>query len=418
MKLHPLLLSVLLIASTPGLSQEAPPPPAPAPQEQPPPPPEPPSDPELENAKTLFRKGDYATALEAANRVLSSKPEDLAALYIAGVSALRSKRLDEASTRLSELFRLEPAMENIHFHLGHLAFARGDELAKAGRADESQAQYAEAAKQFEAELARAPGHPQSISSRPLAYARAGMVDDAIRSYEAWIQSSPAVVAPYAALGSLYAELGRADDALAVIDRMPKENRKAAVDASYGMARTLYVSERYRESLAVLDKVLAVDPDARQAHALRAMNFARLNDFEAAAVSTCRYVSMGPPQDEGSAVGEVIKKQFGAWATGGDPPAFPAGITPPVVLKRATPRYPEQARRDRIETDVMLLVRVKRDGSPGDSCLVPTQAWQTLKDMGLDEAAAEAVRRFRIEAARSHGEVIEAYVPVVVKFSLR
>ena len=272
---------------------EQPAPTQPTPEGQPPPPaqaappavPQPP-DPELEGAKDAFRKGEYSSSLDLSKKVLARKPEDIEGLYVAGVSSLRLGQLDGADTFLSKLLEVEPRMPNIFFHLGHLAFAKAEELSKEGRADEARGMYAEAAKKFESEIARDPTQIQPLQSRALALARAGQHDEAVKAYEAWIAAAPKSIRPYLALGSLSAELGRANDALSILDRMPKDNAKAATEGAFAIARTLYSKEKYAETLTFIGKMRELSLESRPADGLLSATYARLGRLQESAQALC------------------------------------------------------------------------------------------------------------------------------------
>lgn len=388
-------------------------------QEAPPPALSPEDQEKLERAKTAFKKGDYQAELDTAKEILAAQSTDLASLYIAGVSALRLKHLDEADGYLNTLYKTEPAMPNVLFHLGHLAFIRAEIAAKEGRSGDAKALYEEAATKFDAEIARDPKQMQAMSSRPVAYARAGKVEETIKAYEAWIASVPEPSAALVGLGLYYAELGRTADALGIIDKLPKTIPKVVADAAYGMARSLYLNEKYEDSLSLIDKVFEFDPESKSAHGLKAVDLARLNRFHESAAELCRYMALDPQPEEASNVGEVFKKQFGEWAVGraGPPPAA-QGQTLPSVRKRAAPTYPDQARRERIETQVMVVVRVKPDGTAADTCVVPTPGWQSIKSLGMDQAAVEAAKRWKFDPATNDGVPVEGYFPASVVFSLR
>ncbi len=430
-----LLLALLVVAVSGAIAQETPPqqpPPEQPPPEQPAPPaappapgapaaPEAPPNPDLEQAKALFKSGDYAGAIAAAKRVLAAAPNDIAALYIAGVSEVRTGLLDDAATDLGALEKLEPEMPNLYFHLGHLAFLRAEQISKGGNDEASKARYLEAAKLFDTQLAKDPTHMSALSSRGLAYARAGDIDKAIAAYEAWIAVVPQSVAPYSALGSLYAELGRTADAVALVDRMPKDNPKGDADAAYGMAKVFYLNEKYADVLTLVDKVLQLTPDSTPAFGLKAMAYARMGDVDDTAQTLCKFIAMSPPDDVASPVGDVVKKEFEKWATTGEAPPGQSeggGLTPPRLVKRVGPRYPPQARKDRVETQVMLFVVVLPDGSVGDTCLVPTSFWKNLQAMGLDKAAVDAVKKWKYEPGRKDGLPVQAYAPAMVNFTLR
>jgi TonB family protein len=393
-------------------------PPAQPPEAAPPPPP----DPVLEAAKEAFRKGEYQAALDSATKVLEGKSEDLEALYVAGVSALRLGDLNAGDAHLNKLLQLEPRMPNIFFHLGHLAFARAEELTKGSRAEEAKAKYAEAAQRFQEEIARAgaeEGPPiQSLQSRALALARSGQHDEAIAAYEAWIAAAPKSARPYLALGSLLAELGRGADAIAILDRLPKDNAKLAMEGSFAIARTLYAKEKYEDTLAFIRKMQDYSLDSRPLHGLVSATYARLGKLQESAEELCRFVSQNPPIEESESVGEVLKLSFGGdWITAKAPALFPKGALPEAE-RTSRPRYPPEARKDRVETQVMLMVKIMPDGTIGETCTVPSGVLDQLRQYGIEQAAIECVKRWKFFPAKKDKAPVAAYYPAVVVFSLR
>ncbi|MBZ5638584.1 MAG: TonB family protein [Acidobacteriia bacterium] len=430
------LLAVFLVACAGALAQT----PA-TPPDQPPAPPQPaqtvpaqpaqpaqaqaapaapaqPPDPVLEAAKEAFRKGDYQTAVDSSKKVLEGKPEDFDAMYIAGVSSLRLGQFDPAEGYFNKLLQLEPRYPNVFFHLGHLAFARAEELSKEGRTEEAKAQYVEASKKFAVELEREPGQDKTLRARALALARAGDVDGAIQAYEATIAAAPETLSPYLALGSVYAELGRGDDAIKMLARAPKTNAKAAADGAFAIARTLYSKEKYAETLAFIQKMQEMSLDSRPLHGLLSATYARLGKIQESAQELCKFMSLKPPQEESENVGEVLKMAFGGdWAEEKAPKLLPKGALPELDRKYS-PKYPPEARKDRIETQVMLMVQVKTDGTVGDTCTVPSGVLEQLRIYGVEQAAIECVKRWKFLPAKSAGEPVEAYYPAVVAFSMR
>jgi TonB family protein len=435
-----LLTCATALAQTPATPPDQPPPPPAQPGQPAPPaqgdqagqppaqpaeaqPPEAaPTDPVLEAAKEAFRKGDYQAALDNTTKVLAGRPEDIEALYIAGVSSLRLGQYDSADTHLNKLLQVEPRMPNVFFHLGHLAFARGDDLAKEGRAEEAKAKYAEAAQKFEQEIARvAPTDPpplQALQSRALALARAGQYDEAFKAYEAWIAAAPKSARPYLALGSLYAELGRASDAMAILDRLPKDNVKLATEGSFAIARTLYSKEKYAETLAFSQKMLELSLDSRPLHGLLSATYARLGNLQDSARELCGFMSQNPPAEESSTLGEVIKMAFGGdWAEEKAPKLLPKG-TLPELDRKSSPRYPPEARKDRIETDIMLMVLVNTDGNVAETCTVPSGVLDQLRQYGVEQAAIECAKKWKFLPAKKDKAPVNAYYPAVVSFKLR
>ena len=99
-------------------------------------------------------------------------------------------------------------------------------------------------------------------------------------------------------------------------------------------------------------------------------------------------------------------------TGGGPYRPGAGITPPAIRREVQPDYTGEARRRRIEGEVVLEVIVLADGSVGDI--------RVLRSLGhgLDEAAIHAMRAWQFVPARRNDAPVAVVVEVAMEFRLR
>ncbi|MGH9319567.1 MAG: TonB family protein [Vicinamibacteria bacterium] len=88
------------------------------------------------------------------------------------------------------------------------------------------------------------------------------------------------------------------------------------------------------------------------------------------------------------------------------------LVPPRVVKETPPLYTKSAFDRRIEGRVVLTVIVRKDGSIG-----PIRVQQSLEDE-LDEAAVEAVRKWRFDPAKLRGEPINVLANIEVDFSIQ
>lgn len=100
------------------------------------------------------------------------------------------------------------------------------------------------------------------------------------------------------------------------------------------------------------------------------------------------------------------------------PAVPAApISPPrfdaAYLHNPPPQYPLQARRLRAQGTVLLRVEVSAAGIAQQVRVEHSSGWPML-----DDAALDAVKRWRFEAARRGSEAVAAWVLVPIEFYLR
>jgi len=118
---------------------------------------------------------------------------------------------------------------------------------------------------------------------------------------------------------------------------------------------------------------------------------------------------------GQGVGEGTGGGLGAGTgggTGGGVYQPGAGIDPPTLVREVRPVYTDEARRQRIEGDVILEIVVRSDGSVGS-----IRVKHSLGG-GLDQRAIDAVRQWRFNPARRHGTPVDVAVEVAVGFKLR
>jgi TonB family protein len=91
--------------------------------------------------------------------------------------------------------------------------------------------------------------------------------------------------------------------------------------------------------------------------------------------------------------------------------LPCAIAPRIVEK-INPSYPERARREKKEGTVTLGLTVGKDGTAGEVHVV------NGVDKELDQAATEAVRRWKFEPATYEGNAVAVELTVSVNFKLR
>lgn len=97
---------------------------------------------------------------------------------------------------------------------------------------------------------------------------------------------------------------------------------------------------------------------------------------------------------------------GAGRGGGGGP----GYTPPQFLMRYKPPYPEEARAQRMEGVVMLLVSVDAAGR-----VLSAQLSQSSGHDVLDRAALAAIRTWRFVPAHQADQAVPATVEVPIRF---
>jgi TonB family protein len=89
----------------------------------------------------------------------------------------------------------------------------------------------------------------------------------------------------------------------------------------------------------------------------------------------------------------------------------AGVTPPQLRDKITPRYPEQARLARTEGRVILRAVIDENGNVRDISVLRSS------DPVFDDAAIEAVERWKYAPAVQDGRPVSVYFTVIVEFKL-
>jgi TonB family protein len=139
----------------------------------------------------------------------------------------------------------------------------------------------------------------------------------------------------------------------------------------------------------------------------------------------------PPQDNPGNPPEKTGAAGGAGETVSDPVAAPP---PPVsrtinegdlllleevdvvpeVLRRVNPVYPAMAQKFKLEGSITVNALVSETGSVIDTAILKGMK----DDMGLEKAAADAVRKWRFEPALKNGVKVKVWRPVIILFELQ
>ncbi|MFQ5670564.1 MAG: energy transducer TonB [Acidobacteriota bacterium] len=90
-----------------------------------------------------------------------------------------------------------------------------------------------------------------------------------------------------------------------------------------------------------------------------------------------------------------------------------GVTNPVAIEKPEPTYPELARKAGIPGKVFLQAVIGKDGMVKDVSVISVNA----PKMGFEDAAVEAVRRWRYKPAEQNGHPVEVYFTVALDFTI-
>ena len=365
----------------------------------------------LQEAKDAFKKGACPEALDAALRVLQEQPKHLEGLYIAGACERQLNQLDAAKQHLGTLVEASPNFPLVHFQLGYVGFLQADALAREGKVDEAKATYGAAADQFGLEIEKNPTHAASLSSRAIALGRAGRTEESIAAHDAWIAAAPQKNDPVVSLAATFAGAGRSTDAMAALDRLPDKSTKATFDAVMAAATVFQARRDWGAAVPFLDKAAQTDPASTRARSDLTVACARAGQIDDAVRHLKALLAMEPTPDEAEAAGEAIKSALG---DGKSAPAVP-GLEPPAILRIPAPRYP-RGQDTTVQTEVLVLVLVKRDNTVGDAVMVPNRIWKDMRASGFEQEAIEAVKRGKFVAGTKDAAAADIWIVAPVKFA--
>lgn len=98
-------------------------------------------------------------------------------------------------------------------------------------------------------------------------------------------------------------------------------------------------------------------------------------------------------------------------TGGGPRQIGGGVSAPVLIHSVEPEFSEEARKAKVEGNVLVNLWVGTDGLPSHVRVLRGVG------MGLDEKALEAVRQYRFKPAMENGKPVLVQLNVEVNFQI-
>jgi tetratricopeptide (TPR) repeat protein len=291
-------------------------------------------------------------------------------------------------------------------------FIEGEGLARQGKADDAKARYTEASAEFSKELERNPTHAASLSSRSIALARSGQIDESVTAHEAWIAAVPQKNDPVVSLAATLAGAGRSTDAMAALERLPDKAPQAVLDATVAAANVFIGKKDWAAAAPFLEKAAQTDPSSTKVRALLTEAYARGGLPDDAVKSLQVLLTMEPTPDEAESVGEAIKAGIG---NGKDAPPPLRGVSSAAALRVPPPRYPK-SQDNGVETEVLVLTRVRGDSLVAETVLVPNRIWKDIRTTGFEAAAFDAVKRGKYVAGTKDGQPVDLWLVVPVKFT--
>ena len=208
---------------------------------------------------SLLKLGRAEEGIAELEAVAGSHPEDLDALYTLASAYIKDKQLEKARQLIdSAIIRHDTA--EAHLIAGSYFVA------------------AQAYRQAVDELRRAqqlnPALPELGSSLGGAYAMTGSQEMAAQLFEEYLKKNPSDFDSLAFLGWMYLEAERWDDAEIDLNKA-HQIRPADPEVMFQLARLARARQHFDEALALLERVVAAEPNHTRAHVLLAQTYFHL-----------------------------------------------------------------------------------------------------------------------------------------------
>jgi tetratricopeptide (TPR) repeat protein len=229
-------------------------------------------------ALARHQQGKLADAEQAYQQVLQQQPSHFNAMYLLGVIALQTRRLEHARDLFAKVIALRPDFTEAYNN-------RGAALADLGCLEDALSDYDQA-------IALQPDHFGAHNNRGAALARLGRFADALSCYDRAIELQPESADAHLNQGATLAKLGRASEALSRFDTAIAL-RPEHPWAFYNRGNVLRDLQRPAEAIESYDRVIALQPAHAEAHNNRGAALAEVGRPEAALASYARAIALRP-----------------------------------------------------------------------------------------------------------------------------
>jgi tetratricopeptide (TPR) repeat protein len=210
-------------------------------------------------AISLLKLGRIQEGIAELETVAGAHPEDLEALYTLSSAYIRTGELEKAR-RLIDSGIINHNTAEAHLIAGSYYLA-----AKA---------YREAIDELREAQRLNAAIPEVASSLGSAYAITGSQEMATRLFEEYLKSNPSDFDTLAVLGWLYLEAERWNDAETALNKAHRI-KPADPEVMFQLARLARAQQHFDQALALLERVVAAEPDHTGAHVLLAQTYFNL-----------------------------------------------------------------------------------------------------------------------------------------------
>lgn len=208
---------------------------------------------------SLLKLGRINEGIAELEAVARSHPEDLDALYTLASAYIKDMQLDKARGLIDSRINRQDTAE------AHLI---------AGTYYMASQEYRPAVDELRRAQQLNPALPDLGSNLGSAYAMTGSQEMATRLFEAYLQKHPSDFDSLAFLGWLYLDAERLDDAKSALTKA-HQIRPADLEVMFQLARLARAQQRFDEAIALLERIVAAQPNHTRAHVLLAQTYFHL-----------------------------------------------------------------------------------------------------------------------------------------------
>ncbi len=270
----------------------------------------------MQQAWSLYTRGEREQAESLCRSMLSRQQDDLGAMTLLGIILAQSARTAEAAQLLERVAARAPGDATAHNNHGNVLRSMG-RYAKAltsydraitilpdyadahynrGLTLHDLQQYQQSLASYDRAIALKADYASAWNNRGATLRALERTDEALASYERAIAVRPDYAEAHNNRGVALQELGRLDDALASYDRAIAL-RPGYAEAHNNRGVALQRRSSFEEALASYDRALASHADYPEAHNGRGVVLRELERFEEALASFDRAIALDPEYPE-------------------------------------------------------------------------------------------------------------------------
>ena len=354
-------------------------------------------------AQALLQQGKYGAALHELDPVLAHDKENIAARMVAAAACVGAGDGEGAQAHLKWVGQVDPATQGYDLLRGRALLLQADTAAEAKKDKRQRELASDAADAFAKALVESPHQTSILALRAMALRAAGKNGEAREAYADWINASPRDPNAYGATAAFFAEIGAWSETSALIERAPQDDPRLLHDLRTSVLLNGFTVVPWASLKPLYDTVSTEETDPKAKQRLEAMRAIVTTDGSPSLLAVLDYLDIDP-DDRLNVRTKVLSETLPATSTNVE------GLVAPQPVSRPAAVYPDIARRARIQGAVIMLVRIRKDGTVGSMHLLATS------NPMFNEAALTAVRQWRWTPGTMKGEPIE--VPYVARVDFR